>query len=170
MGNLILFGTLGFIFIFLLVHFILIHQWISSPLQLISNSLSDNDPEYIKPLLDKSNEFAAIALLIQNFFVQKDQLIQEIEERIRTEAKLKEAEEQTRKILLTSPEAIIVTDIRGKVLSINAEGLKILASKMKRVFCLILYLLRTLLRVGNYVLYTKCWQNYAKGFRLRIWK
>ncbi len=126
LGNLILFGTLGFIFIFLLVHFILIHQWISSPLQLISNSLSDNDPEYIKPLLDKSNEFAAIALLIQNFFVQKDQLIQEIEERIRTEAKLKEAEEQTRKILLTSPEAIIVTDIRGKVLSINAEGLKIL--------------------------------------------
>ena len=126
LGNLILFGTLGFIFIFLLVHFILIHQWISSPLQLISNSLSENDPEYIKPLLDKNNEFAAIALLIENFFAQKDQLVQEIEERIRTEAKLKEAEEQTRNILLTSPEAIIVTDIKGKVLSINAEGLKIL--------------------------------------------
>lgn len=126
LGNLILFGTLGFIFIFLLLQFILIQQWINSPLQLISSSLSNDDPEYIKPLVEKNNEFGAIALLIEKFFAQKEQLVQEIEERTRTEMKLREAEEQTQKILLTSPEAIIVTDLQGSVISINAEGFKML--------------------------------------------
>lgn len=126
LGNLIIFGTMGFILIFLLMQFFLIQQWITTPLGLISQSLKKNDPQIIRVLNDKRNEFADVALLIERFFVQQGILLQEIDERRRTEARLREIEEQTRKILLTSPESIIVTDLEGKILSVNDETLKLL--------------------------------------------
>jgi len=127
LGNLIIFGTLGFILVFLVIQFVLIQQWISSPLMLISQSLKENDPDIINPILNKSNEFADIANLIKRFFAQKDELVLEIEERIRTEDKLRDMEEQTRKILLTSPESIIVTDLKGLILTANDETLRLVA-------------------------------------------
>lgn len=126
LGNLILFGTMGFILVFLLMQFMLIQQWITAPLNLISLSLKENDPEVIKPITTKKNEFADVALLIERFFAQKQELLQEIDERTRTELKLREIEEQTRKILITSPESIIVTDLEGRILSVNEETLRLL--------------------------------------------
>ena len=127
LGNLIIFGTLGFILVFLVIQFVLIQQWISSPLKLISQSLKKNNPQIIHPILHRENEFADIANLIERFFLQKTELMVEIEERKRTEERLKEIEEQTRKILLTSPESIIVTDLEGIILTANDETLRLLA-------------------------------------------
>lgn len=129
LGNLIIFGTMGFILIFLIMQFFLIQQWITSPLGLISQSLKKNDPKIIRELNDKGNEFADVALLIERFFAQQEKLIQEIEERRRTESRLRESEEQTRKILLTSPESIIVTDLEGLILTVNDETLRLLKAE-----------------------------------------
>ncbi len=134
LGNLILFGTMGFIFIFLMIQFFLIQQWISSPLGLISQSLKNSDPEAIHELTYNGNEFADVAQLIERFFAQQDKLIEEIKERARTEARLREMEEQTRKILLTIPEAIVVTDLDGHILSMNDEALRMLGeSNLQRL-------------------------------------
>ncbi|MDD2229870.1 MAG: response regulator, partial [Candidatus Cloacimonetes bacterium] len=127
LGNLIIFGTMGFILIFLVIQFVLIQQWITTPLKLISQSLKENNPELIRPIDHRNNEFADIAALIERFFIQKQELVLEIEERIHTEALLKEIEEQTRKILLTSPESIIVTDLDGVILTANDETLRLVA-------------------------------------------
>lgn len=127
LGNLILFGTSGFVIIFLVIQFILIQQWITSPLKLISESLKDNNPLLIHPILNKQNEFADIASLIVRFFAQKEELVVEIDERKRTEERLREIEEQTRKILLTSPESIIVTNLDGIILTANDETLRLVA-------------------------------------------
>ena len=127
LGNLIIFGTMGFILIFFVIQFVLIQQWITSPLKLISQSLKDNNPEIIRPIDSRNNEFADIASLIERFFIQKHELVLEIEERIHAEALLKDIEEQTRKILLTSPESIIVTDLDGLILTANDETLRLVA-------------------------------------------
>lgn len=127
LGNMIIFGTMGFILVFLVIQFVLIQQWISAPLKLISQSLKEASPHAIKPILNRGNEFSAIASLIDNFFRQQSELVMEIEERIRTENLLRDMEEQTRKILLTSPESIIVTDLQGRLLTANDETLRLVA-------------------------------------------
>lgn len=127
LGNLIIFGTLGFILVFLVIQFVLIQQWITSPLKLISQSLKENNPEVIRPIDHRNNEFADIASLIERFFAQQHELVLEIEERKRTEERMREIEEQTRKILLTSPESIIVTDLQGKILTANDQTLQLVA-------------------------------------------
>lgn len=126
LGNLILFGTMGFIFIFLLMQYFLIEQWISTPLGLISQSLDKMDPRIIQKLATEDNEFSEVASLIERFFEQQDTLVREIEERTLTESRLREMEEQTRKILSTSPESIIVTNLEGVILNINDITLKLL--------------------------------------------
>lgn len=126
LGNLIIFSTLGFILVFLVIQFVLIQQWITSPLKLISQSLNQNDPNVIHPIEHRNNEFSDIAALIERFFIQQRELISEIEERKLSQEKLREMEDQTRKILLTSPESIIVTDPHGYILTANEESLRLI--------------------------------------------
>ena len=126
LGSLILFGTMGFIFVFLLMQFFLIQQWIATPLSLISLSLKQNVPDPIQDLKKGRNEFADVALLIERFFAQKEELVDEIQQRIESEVKLREMQEQTRKILLTSPESIIVTELDGTIIDVNTETLDLL--------------------------------------------
>lgn len=123
---LIIFGTMGFVFVFLLMQFFLIQQWISTPLTYISQSLRQSDPAIISKLTHSKNEFGDIANLIESFFVQKDELVWEIEERLKTEKKLREMEEQTRKILTTSPESIVVTNPIGNIITVNEEALRLM--------------------------------------------
>lgn len=127
LDNLIIFSTLGFILVFLVLQFVLIQQWITSPLKLISQSLNHNDPNLIRPIEHRNNEFSDIAALIERFFIQQQELISEIEERKLSQEKLREMEDQTRKILLTSPESIIVTDLDGYILTANEESLRLIA-------------------------------------------
>ncbi|MCB5251483.1 MAG: response regulator [Candidatus Cloacimonadaceae bacterium] len=126
LGNLILFGTMGFIFVFLLMQYFLIQQWIATPLNLISQSLKQNVPDPIIDLKKGDNEFSDIAQLIERFFAQKEELIKEVQQRTESEERLRELEEQTRKILLTSPESIIVTELDGTIIDVNTETLNLL--------------------------------------------
>jgi len=127
LGNLIIIYTLGFIAIFLVIQFVLIQQWITSPLKLISLSLKSGDSNAIRPIQHRNNEFSDIAALIERFFIQQRELINEVEERKLSQERLREMEEQTRKILLTSPESIIVTDLQGTILTANDETLRLVA-------------------------------------------
>ncbi|MCB5271651.1 MAG: response regulator [Candidatus Cloacimonetes bacterium] len=126
LGNLILFGTMGFIFIFFLMQYFLIQQWIATPLNQISQSLKQSIPDPIKDLTKGRNEFSDVARLIENFFAQKEELLNEIKERIKTEIQLREMQEQTNKLLLTSPESIIVTKLDGSIIDVNIETLNLL--------------------------------------------
>ncbi len=123
---LIIFGTMGFVFIFLLMQFFLIQQWISTPLTYISQSLRQSNPSVISKLADSKNEFGDIARLIERFFIQQEELVLEIKERLRTEKKLRAMEEQTRKIFATSPESIVVTNLIGNILTLNEEALRLM--------------------------------------------
>lgn len=134
LGNLILFGTMGFIFVFLLMQFFLIQQWIATPLNLISQSLEQDAADPIQDLKKGANEFSDVAQLIERFFVQKEELINEIDQRIESENRLREMQEQTRKILLTSPESIIVTELDGTIVEVNTETLNLLQIPDRDVF------------------------------------
>lgn len=134
LGNLILFGTMGFIFVFLLMQFFLIQQWIATPLNLISQSLKEDIPHPIKDLTQGNNEFADVAQLIERFFAQKEELIKEIQQRKASEESLRELQEQTRKILLTSPESIIVTELDGSIIDVNNETLDLLQIPDREAF------------------------------------
>lgn len=131
LGRQVIFGTGGFILLFLFIHFLLIEQWISIPLNMISKTLRENKPDVIAKLTDKANEFADIAILIEQFFTQRQNLFREIDERKRTEARLREAEEQTLSIFLTSPESIVVTDTTGMILTFNDEAVRLLGVSEK---------------------------------------
>lgn len=128
------FGTFGFLLLFIFIQFVLLNYWITTPLKMISTSLRENEPKIVSPLTDKNNEFADIAILIKNFFHQKHDLIMQIEERIKTEIKFRESEEQTRKVFLTSPEAIFVTDLDGGILTVNEEALRLSRTEDYQIF------------------------------------
>jgi sensor domain CHASE-containing protein len=63
-------------------------NWISIPLLSISRTLSSENPDLLNPLIKKKNEFGEIALLINRFFEQKQELIKEIKERKEAETTL----------------------------------------------------------------------------------
>ncbi len=121
LGKQVIFATGGFILLFLLIQFILIEQWISIPLSTISKSLKENRLDILHKLNDTKTEFSDVAHLIEQFFEQRINLRREIETREKTQIKLREIEEQTLTIFLTSPESIILTDLEGKLVTANQE-------------------------------------------------
>lgn len=163
LGNIILFGTMGFVFIFLLMQFFLIQQWISAPLNMISQSLQQNDPTLIRKLDKANNEFSEVAKLIQLFFAQKEELLNEIDERKKTEIRLREMEEQSRKILLTSPESIIVTELDGTIIEVNTETLRLLEISDRDAFLKSKAKIDSLLRKKDRTLMAKILAELKKG-------
>ncbi len=129
LGKQILFGTAGFLLIFLITQYALLQYWITHPLKLISQSLKENNPELIQSLNSYRNEFSDVAILIEKFFTQKEELLSEIDERAKTEIRLRDIEEQTRKIFITSPESIIVTDLAGNILTVSEETYRLFDTK-----------------------------------------
>lgn len=85
-------------FIFLIVVlaaiFVALLRWVSLPLSAISKSLAKEDPVEIAELQNNRTEFGDVALLVQKFFRQKDELVNEISERTHAELLLKEAHEK----------------------------------------------------------------------------
>lgn len=75
----------NFMFIFLIilmislliVFFIILYRWVRRPLQIISDSLSNNDTSQLEILEKDKNEFSQIARLINIFHLQKQQLEKE---------------------------------------------------------------------------------------------
>ena len=71
-------------------------NWVSRPLQLISESLRREDLGPISRLEHHRSEFGDLARLIRRFFAQRDSLLREMREREHTEQTLAKREEELR--------------------------------------------------------------------------
>jgi signal transduction histidine kinase len=85
---------MAYMFLGLIIISTLLIMMIHRPLRLLVNSLKKDDPELIEPLITHRNEFGQIAGLIKSFFKQKQQLVDEIQVRVRTEEDLILAKEK----------------------------------------------------------------------------
>jgi signal transduction histidine kinase len=91
-----MFTLLPFIFAVLAIvaFFILIHRWITRPLNIIAHSLNSHDPAGLSSISPGSPEFYAIAELVSASFAYRKNLENEISERKKAEERiLKDAEE-----------------------------------------------------------------------------
>jgi PAS domain S-box-containing protein len=93
---------------------------VNQPLNLIAKSLEKGDPGFIKELQSKKSEFGNIAIMISDFFILKNKLLEEIKERKRSEESLRENEEKFSKAFHNIPDIIIITSIPdGKIIEVN---------------------------------------------------
>jgi len=107
--------TISAIFMLILLAFFGLNVYY--PMRLLSHSLENENPDYIKSLLSKNDEFGQISVLINKFFIQKNDLIEEINERIAIE-------NQLRKLTIAieqSPNAIIITNKDGYIEYVNPK-------------------------------------------------
>jgi diguanylate cyclase (GGDEF)-like protein len=72
-----------------IVLFLSLIRWVSVPLQVVSTSLDRQDPKLLAGLARDRAEFGQLAVVIQRFFAQKDELVREIAERKRAEEQLR---------------------------------------------------------------------------------
>ncbi len=87
------------------------------PLRLISLSLRHSDPDLLRKMLKRKDEFGKLSNIIGDFFKQKDLLIYEIAEKNEIEVllrKLSQAIEQ-------SPASIVLTDTAGRIEYVNPK-------------------------------------------------
>lgn len=114
-----------FTLVILLSIIIFFLRYINKPFKLLTRSLSDSNPEYIKDLALQKDEFGSIAKLMLEFFGQRQQLEKEIEERNRVNAELSESERRIRDILTNLNLIALILDVNGNVVFCNNYLLKI---------------------------------------------
>lgn len=73
---------------------LVLYHLVNRPLKKINKSLAAGDSKHIMPLINKRNEFGYLAKMINDFFEQKKILLNEIQERIDAELKIKISEEK----------------------------------------------------------------------------
>lgn len=78
--------------VLLLTAVFLLQLWVSRPLSLIEKALKHQNPKPLVKLSKEQTEFGAISLMIQDFFIQKAELIRQIKERTQLEATLVESQ------------------------------------------------------------------------------
>lgn len=99
-----------------------LRQWVVQPLKLITETLRQENPTLITPLLAQQNEFGRFAQLIQTSFAQKNTLVREIEERTRMQDALRIS--QARLQHAVDLRARLARDLHdGVIQSIYAAGL-----------------------------------------------
>jgi signal transduction histidine kinase len=99
-----------------------VRQWVLRPLTRISDSLAHEDVSFISTLQQENTELGRVAQLVGNSFVQREALLQENEERTRTELALRKSEELVRRSL--ELRARLARDLHdGVIQSIYAAGL-----------------------------------------------
>jgi len=80
-----MYGFIVFIFLIIVIVSMFLANHLDRPIRIISNTLEHNDPTTLKKLKTRASEFGKIANLIDQFFIQKEKLVREYEERIRAE-------------------------------------------------------------------------------------
>lgn len=80
---LIIFASTTFILVF-----IFLKRWVSTPLSLISKSLTNENPSFISNLQKDKTEFGLLSKLILKFFEQRAELIKEMRERKKMEKEI----------------------------------------------------------------------------------
>lgn len=99
-----------------------VRRWVLNPLDQITESLAREDTTLIQSLRLKQDELGRVAQLVESSFAQKAALRQEIEERGRAEAALRESEHLVRRSL--ELRARLARDLHdGVIQSIYAAGL-----------------------------------------------
>ncbi len=88
-----------FVTLLLILMSVSLYYIVNKPLSKLSKSLKDQDPSGIQNLLHKKSEYGEMANLVNEFFVQKEKLVKEIEVRIETEQKIRVSEEKLKNSL-----------------------------------------------------------------------
>lgn len=113
--NLLAIISLCILIISLVLFFIFINRWINNPMKIITRSLSTGSQTPIEKLVNKKNEFGEIARLIKRFNQQKDDLINEVNERTR-------ANEKYKALLMAQPDLMFTFDRQGIFLDYYAPN------------------------------------------------
>jgi signal transduction histidine kinase/CheY-like chemotaxis protein len=87
-------ATIIFVILVILMILLYLLRLLNRPLKAITESLERESPEPIKKLQSKKNEFGEMARLISEFFKNKESLLEEIDMRIKAEAKLINKQEE----------------------------------------------------------------------------
>lgn len=90
--NMVMMATFCLILLILLI--ISLRRWVSAPLQKIQGCLDTEDPQLMGSLVHDNTEFGQLASLIQRFFAQRSDLVNEVAERRRVEEALRETRDQ----------------------------------------------------------------------------
>jgi PAS domain S-box-containing protein len=98
--------------------------WIISPLKKISTSLRTADPAHVEGITGRNNEFGTIALLIINFFRQKDALVAEINERREVEEALRQSQDRFRSLVETTSDLIWEMDADLKLTYVSPRSIE----------------------------------------------
>lgn len=77
----------------------ILFRFVNRPLKIISQSLAISNPNIIRSLQKEKNEFGNLANLVADFFIQKDKLISEVNERKKIEEALRQSENKLREIV-----------------------------------------------------------------------
>jgi len=96
-------------------------NWIFLPIHSVSLTLKSENLKYIQTLQGKDTEFGDIARLVSNFFQQKQELLEEINERERVEA----LNQQLAAIVDSTDDGVIGEDLNGTIISWNMGAQKI---------------------------------------------
>lgn len=94
----------------ILLLLVLLINWVTSPLGLISRSLLNEDTRQISELAEENNEFGRLARLIIRFFKQKNELKDEVGSRKKTEIALRASDQRFRDVTDAAGEFIWETD------------------------------------------------------------
>jgi two-component sensor histidine kinase len=92
--------------------FVLYHI-VNKPLRKINKSLLTGESIHILPLINKRNEFGYLAKMINDFFEQKQTLLNEIQERIDAELKIKISEEKLKGSL--QEKEVLIKEVHHRV-------------------------------------------------------
>jgi PAS domain S-box-containing protein len=112
------FSWVAFVALMLLIVFLTFFGIrVYKPLGLISKSLENENPDFIRKLIKQKGEFGQLSVLINNYFIQKNKLTEEIYERKTAEIKLRKLSTAIEQ----SPAIIMITGTDGKIEYVNPK-------------------------------------------------
>ncbi len=117
--------TIVFAIVFLVLIWLFLIKFINNPLRLISRSLNTGDMNLLKELRKGSNEFSDLAKIIDEFFIQKDNLIKEISDKETAQETLKQHEELLHTLIDSMPDIVCFKDGEGRWLEANKFDLEL---------------------------------------------
>lgn len=112
------------------VVFLSLYRWVVGPVSKITTAFQNRNSAPLEPLKKDGSELGLLARIVSDFFQQKDELEQEVSDRLQTEASLRESESLLKKLLLQR-ETLAHNLHDGIVQSLYATGLKLQMLRQK---------------------------------------